>query len=366
MSLERDVVGVERAGKPGSRYVAVASEELSDEARRTELEHGAVRLLRRARANNTRRAYLAAERQYEDFCAAFGYALLPGSVKQVCSWLHWLMQSGYAPSSIQAKLSAIRQFYRRERGARNCAAHEDVARVMDGIWREMEYQPARKDALTVPELRAILSALRGRDVGGQHEGHGLRDRALLAVLFLAGLRRSEPIRMRWEHVKFEARGVVFDIGFDKTQQRKSGRPIAIGRAESAEHCAVAALEEWRRWCRRHGGDTKQGPVFPVLRRVRQAEGGLVWKFGRAVSEGTVYHVVGQAVMLAIEAGAKGLQHRDVTPHSFRAGWVTALVDAGVSAPIVMKSSRHKSVRVMSSYHRPADPFAVNLVKVVGL
>ena len=90
---------------------------------------------------------------------------------------------GLAPSSLRRRAAALKGFYRFAYGEGlipvDVAAHLDLPR------------PSRllPETLTVAEVERLLDAAGGED----DDRHGLRDRALLELLYAAGLRISEAV-----------------------------------------------------------------------------------------------------------------------------------------------------------------------------
>ncbi|MCA1480875.1 site-specific integrase, partial [Bradyrhizobium sp. NBAIM08] len=97
---------------------------------------------------------------------------------------------GLAASSLRRRAAALKGFYRFAYGEGSIGV--DVAAHLD-LPRPSRLLP---ETLTVEETDRLLAAAGGED-GGEQDGrdgrHALRDRALLELLYAAGLRISEAI-----------------------------------------------------------------------------------------------------------------------------------------------------------------------------
>ena len=99
-------------------------------------------------------------------------------------YLAWLMSMGIRRSSVTRKLSAVRSFFRFLRQAG--VIEVDRTSLVNGPRRESRL-PAIASSFEIDRL------LDGPDVATDA---GIRDRALLEVLYAAGLRVSEPLAAR--------------------------------------------------------------------------------------------------------------------------------------------------------------------------
>jgi len=138
---------------------------------------------RRAKADNTRRAYRAGVRAWCTWCASHELPCLP-----------------------------------------NAAA--DAGEL-----------PAKKLAATADILRQILA-------GMPDDLAGLRDRALLLVGFAGALRRAELAAIRIEHIEASERGLRLTLPRSKGDRTGSGVTVAIPYG-ATELCPVRALRRWQ-------------------------------------------------------------------------------------------------------------------------
>ena len=213
--------------------------------------------------------------------------------------------------------------------------------------------PARlqKAAIFADELLAMLATL-------EMDLSGLRDRAILAIGFAGGLRRSEIVGLDCGPDQTEDGAgwiEIFPEGALLTIRGKTGwREVEIGRGSRSETCPVALLETWLRL-----GRIARGPLFRAVTR----------KNGGVGSERlTDKHVVRLVKTCALAAGLRG----DLTEgerrvafggHSLRAGLASS---AQIEEAHVQKHLGHASAEMTRRYQRKRDRFTINLTKAAGL
>ena len=143
--------------------------------------------------------------------------------------------------------------------ARPAARHPrpPFATVLAGIRRRHARPPLQKAAIFADELLAMLATL-------EMDLRGLRDRAILAIGFAGGLRRSEIVGLDCGPDQTEDGSgwiEIFPEGALLTIRGKTGwREVEIGRGSRSETCPVALLETWLRL-----GRIGRGPLFRAVR-----------------------------------------------------------------------------------------------------
>ena len=103
-----------------------------------------------------------------------------------------------------------------------------VRRVLQGLTRQAaDRGRGQADPLTADDVAAILATAslprrtgRGMESEAAAADRGATDRALVAVLFQGGLRRSEAAALRWANVQdaVDGRGIVVYVRQSKTDQ----------------------------------------------------------------------------------------------------------------------------------------------------
>ncbi len=190
---------------------------------------------------------------------------------------------------------------------------EELAQVRDVPPARGTRLPAGRSA-TGGELAALLAACT-RDPSPA----GVRDGALLAVLYGAGLRRAELAALgRGDWVPEGALLRVLGKG-DKEREV----PLAPG--------AVAALADWLAV----RGNT-DGPLFVPINK-----GGRITQ--RRVTEQMIYNVLAKR---AREAGVD-----DLSPHDLRRTYVGDLLDRGADIATVQRLAGHADVSTTARYDR---------------
>ncbi|TLG71845.1 tyrosine-type recombinase/integrase [Methylocystis sp. B8] len=353
---------IERASAP---HLAALSEKARDYARN-------------ARSDNTKRAYDADWRQFAAWLRRQGLDPLPPAPQTVGLYLAACVdgERGLAPVSVatlERRLAGICWHYR-QRGEPLDTSDRHIATVLAGIRRRHGRPPAQKEAIFADELLAMLATL-------DMDLRGLRDRAILAIGFAGGLRRSEIVGLDcgpdqtddgtgWVEiyppaadVSSSGKSTGADISSASNNDGgvvlqilgKTGwREVEIGRGSRPETCPVALLETWMRLGRIH-----QGPLFrPIARK----NGGV------SAERLTDKHVARLVQKTALAAGIRGdltegERHLAFSGHSLRAGLASS---AQIEEAHVQKHLGHASPEMTRRYQRKRDRFRVNLTKAAGL
>jgi integrase/recombinase XerD len=211
-----------------------------------------------------------------------------------------------APTSLRRRAAAIRGFYRFAYG--EGLLEVDVAARLD-LPRQPRLLP---ETLGLADVERLLES-----------AAGLRDRALLELLYAAGLRISEALRLDREDLSVDSRVV---------------RVIGKGDRERMVPVGDIALDWLGRWmdearpellARSHVAPPRGGPLFvgPRGRRLARQQG---WA----------------AVKNA--AARAGLSDR-VSPHTLRHSFATHLLEGGADLRIVQELLGHASISTTQLY-----------------
>lgn len=317
---------------PGLRLV-----DLSEMRRKTE------KLRAGSRAPNTRRAYESDWRHFTDWCESFPASprCLPADPATVVDYIS-AHAGKLAVATIRRRLSSIARQHL-SAGLANPAESDVVREVLKGLRRSDRRRPAAKRAIGVAELRAMVRAVRRNE----SEALGVRDAALLLLGFAGGFRRSELVGLDLADVEaVKRRGVLLHVRWSKTDQVGRGRTVGVPFGQHEDTCPVRALRAWLAVRGKH-----DGPLFVGAR------GDCVLTRER-LSDRAVARLVKRAAELV------GLDAREFSGHSLRAGLVTSAKEAGVSDTDIMHVTGHKSVQTLARYVRPSS--ALNVAPVAGL
>ncbi len=253
-------------------------------------------------------------------------------------------------ATLERRLSGIAWRYR-QLGVPLDIRDRHIATVLAGIRRRHARPPLQKAAIFADELLAMLAVL-------DMDLRGLRDRAILAIGFAGGLRRSEIVGLDCGPGQTEDGSgwiEIFPEGALLTIRGKTGwREVEIGRGSRADTCPVALLETWLRL-----GRIGHGPLF---RAIARKNGGV------SAERLTDKHVVRLVKTCALAAGlrgdlAEGERRLAFGGHSLRAGLASS---AQIEEAHVQKHLGHASAEMTRRYQRKRDRFAVNLTKAAGL
>jgi integrase/recombinase XerD len=220
---------------------------------------------------------------------------------------------GLAPSSLRRRAASLKGFFRFAYGEGlipvDVAAHVDLPK------------PSRllPETLTVAETEALLDAAGGDD----GEPRGLRDRAILELLYAAGLRISEA------------------IGLDRDDLSTDGafvRVIGKGDKERLVPVGDIALDWLGRWI--------VGPRAALLAvgHVEPRRGGPLFLGDRGgrLARQQAWAAVKRA---ATRAGLAG----QVSPHTLRHSFATHLLERGADLRIVQELLGHASISTTQLY-----------------
>jgi integrase len=308
---------------------------------------------RSAQADNTQRAYAADWRQFASWLRRQGLGETPPDPEAVGLYLASQVERGGAELSVatlERRLSGIAWRYR-QLGAPLDIRNRHIATVLAGIRRRHGRPPLQKAAIFADELLAMLATL-------DMDLRGLRDRAILAVGFAGGLRRSEIVGLDCGPGQTEDGSgwiEIFPEGVLLTIRGKTGwREVEIGRGSRADTCPVALLETWMRL-----GRVSHGPLF---RAIARKNGGVS---GERLTDKHVVRLVQKCALAAGLRGdlAEGERRLAFGGHSLRAGLASS---AQIEEAHVQKHLGHASAEMTRRYQRKRDRFQVNLTKAAGL
>ncbi len=286
-------------------------------------------------------------------------------------------------ASLERRLSGIAWHYR-QLGKPLDTQDRHIATVLAGIRRAHGRPPVQKEAIFADDLLAMLATL-------ENDLRGLRDRAILAIGFAGGLRRSEIVGLdcgpkqsedgtgwieNFGRAKPSSEALKDDSADDAsapvegcpdvsrganegglllTINGKTGwREVEIGRGSSPLTCPVAMLETWMRL-----GRVADGPLF---RRVTKKNTGVT---SERLTDKHVARLVQKTALAADIRGdlSEGERKLAFSGHSLRAGLASS---AKIEEAHVQRHRGHASAEMTRRFQRKRDRFKVNLTRAAGL
>jgi len=221
-------------------------------------------------------------------------------------YLAWLIEIGYVKPSVSRKLSALRSFYRYLRRAG--AVERNQTDLVGAPKLERRLPPA----ISAEDMDRFLS---GPDLA---RPAGVRDRALLEVLYAAGLRVSEAAAMNAADVDFATREVRVTGKGSKTRVALLGGP------------AIEALDRYLKEVRGQWASRRSGDALFLNRY-----GGRL----------TVRSMQNTVKRYALKAGLPPDFHTHTIRHSF----ATHLRDGGADLRVVQDLLGHASPATTQIY-----------------
>ncbi|MEN3186032.1 MAG: site-specific tyrosine recombinase XerD [Atribacterota bacterium] len=210
-------------------------------------------------------------------------------------------------TSLARRISSLRTFFFFL--VREKLVTENVAKLLDTP-RIQRNLPAVLTLEEVERLIAVCDPLSPR---------GLRDRAMLELLYSSGLRVSELVLLEFSHLDLSNRMVrLWGKGFKE-------RVVPFG--EKAQDALIAYLEEGR----------------PVLLKKSQSNYLFVSDAsGRPLTRQSVWTLIKRYVLRA------GIQKR-ITPHTFRHTFATHLLENGADLRVVQEFLGHSDIATTQIY-----------------
>jgi len=254
--------------------------------------------MERALSVNTADAYLSDLSEFFESCGKRVNEITTDDI------IDYLSSRDVAGRTQARALSAFRSFFSwlQMEGEREDNPAENVDSPKIG-----RYLPS---VLSVEEVDAIINSVVTDNV------YGLRDRAILEVLYGCGLRVSEAVSLKISDL-FLPEGFIRVIGKGDKQ-----RLVPIG--ESAIDAINAYLPE------RNDPDDGYDDVL------------FLNKNGRSLSRVSIFNMVKKQAMAA------GVQ-KEISPHTFRHSFATHLIENGADLRVVQEMLGHESILTTEVY-----------------
>ena len=248
-------------------------------------------------SENTRKNYLGCMRRFVRHFMRPPDELTREDVKQY--QLHLTKERGVSWNTFNVNVGAIRFFYRR-------------VLVVDWSVEQIPYQRTGTRlpvVLSGEEVVALLGAVTN-----------LKHRAILMVLYSAGLRTSEAVHLRLPDI--DSRRMMLRV-----EQGK-------GRKDRYVMLSAALLDALRRYWRKRRPDAW---LFPGRDPGRPLNCGSIEKFFARAKE---------------RAGI----HKRASPHTLRHSFATHLLERGVNIRVIQRLLGHRSLRSTEIYTHVAETY----------
>lgn len=250
-----------------------------------------------------------------DLQLAQAYLSVPlreASREELAQWLAAMQESGKSAATRARMRAALMRFYRFAL-AQNWREDNPVTELGRAKIRR-QLPPL----LTEAHVEALLAAPDANEV------LGLRDRAMLEILYACGLRVSELVGLQLRQVAMDA-GYLHIIGKGSKE-----RLVPMG------EMALAALQEYLRRAR------------PSLLNGRKSEAVFVTARGAALTRHAFWH------RIKLHAANAGLDAENLSPHTLRHAFASHLLAHGADLRSIQLLLGHSSLSTTQIYTHIAD------------
>jgi integrase/recombinase XerD len=289
---------------PGAIRAGQTQEEILDKAVDAFLMYCRIEL---GRSQNTLSAYARDLAGFVNFCEKMGISK-PADVDRalVRDYLAQMRKKDFAPSTVTRSQVSIRNLFKFL--VRESFLDVDPTELI-------ELPKPRRSLPKVLSLEQVEKLLEAPD---PTRPNGIRDRAMLAVLYATGVRVSELIRLQSRRVDLQA-GFVQVIGKGDKERKVPFGPVASKKVEKYLTDARESLLKGRR-C---------SDLFVTVR-------------GKGMTRQAFWHI--------IKKHAKKAQvPTEISPHSLRHSFATHLVERGADLRIVQEMLGHADISTTEIY-----------------
>ena len=246
--------------------------------------------------------------------------LLNVSTDVIQEFLAYNYQIQQKRRTVARLLSTLRRFYRYLQ--RETLVNEDPTQLLES--------PKGERSLPVSlNEQQIDSLLAAPDIGTDL---GLRDRAMLEVLYATGLRVSELVGLQVSQVALQ-QGVIRIIGKGDKERLVPVGEEAIDWLQKYFQTSRSAL------LTRHGSEQP---------RVSQCDEVFVTKRGAAMTRQAFWYMIKRYALIA------GIAVDDLSPHTLRHAFATHLLNNGADLRVVQMLLGHSDISTTQIYTHVAD------------
>lgn len=268
--------------------------------------------LEKGRSPQTVEGYESDIRQFAVFVAEAGlqdWRAVTG--EHLSNWTAGLSKRGYSTGSLSRKLSAVRSLAKFL--VRESYRKDDFSELVEGP-RVMRRLP---DTMTPADLDLLLSS------PSLETAIGIRDRAIMELIYSSGLRVSELCSLRLQDVDLEA-------GFIRVVSGKGSKdrivPVGDSASRAVQHYLVTARSQLVQ-------PQKTGSIMFLSSR------------GSGLSRKTVWYLIKE------HAARVGLDPDKVKPHLLRHSFATHLLAGGANLRAIQEMLGHADISTTQIYTR---------------
>jgi integrase/recombinase XerD len=269
-------------------------------------------IVERGMSRNTAEAYSTDARQWAEYLRSKGKWAFPAADRDdVWAYLETLRKRGLARTSVSRKQSSLRQLYRFL--AREGLSAADPTADIDAPRRHRQ----------IPEVLNAQECQRLLEAPDPSTDRGLRDMAMLYLLYATGLRVSEMTSLRLQDIHWEMQAI---------------RTIGKGNKERLIPVAGPALALLGRYI---------ADIRPKVAARGDDDAVFLNNRGRGFSRVGVWKIIKRH---AVEAGIK----RRVTPHTIRHSFATHLLEGGADLRAIQEMLGHADLSTTEIYTHTSD------------
>lgn len=274
---------------------------------------------RKARpSSDTSATYRSHLSQFLSWCREMDCSPFILTKAQLTYFRDWLLHCGLKPSTVAMKLTVIRRFYMAAQSYHftktNPALHLSL--------RTDTASPTEKKSLSAEEVSHLFTVFPDED-----SPRTLRDKLMLALIVLEGVRIAELHALNEDDIDFSFRSI--HIGTETIYPRED---------------TFTLLRRYLAQCPNRPPDTQGNtPLFTSLAN---------YKHGGRISR--------QAIRDAMNAilDKAGLRKRGITCHTLRHTCGTLLFATTGSLDLVQQTMRHKDRQLLATYQTSAPPITI--------
>ncbi|MEV1295206.1 tyrosine-type recombinase/integrase [Pseudonocardia sp. NPDC049635] len=303
--------------------------------------------------DNTSRTYKAARAEWLDWCVDNDRVPLPATPETLTEFVRHLIDRDRAPATISSRVGAIRTMHRLA-GHRDQPAIDGALQLLRG-YKRTRAQAGRGQREARPITRDDLVRMVGTFPTDTYVG--LRNRLVLVLGFAMMARQSEVVSLHLGDIATVPDGLEVTVRTSKTDKDSAGRVVPLPPASLPAVCPVTAYTTYRARLGELVTDPAAlEPTTPLLRSVT--------KHGTPRAGAMPVRVVWEIVRTAITRA--GIPDPEAySPHSLRAGGLTAALQAGIPVGIAARHGGWSPTSpVVMKYARAADRWRDNAMRGV--